>query len=153
MKVDYINPFIEASQQVFQMVTGIKPSLKKVYLKKSPYASDSVAVLVGLTGKIRGQVIISLSTETAKLIASIMMGGMPVDSFDDMAKSAISELGNMIIGNTATILSTRGISVEITPPSLLMVDNIVVSQKMNNICVPLDLGDSRSIDIDVSIEG
>ncbi|UZQ85059.1 chemotaxis protein CheX [Thermoclostridium stercorarium] len=153
MKVEYINPFIEASQQVFQMVIGVKPSLKKVYLKKSPYNSDSVAVIVGLTGTIRGQVIISLSVETAKIIASTMMGGMPIEVFDDMARSAIAELGNMIIGNTATILSTRGINVEITPPSLLMGDNIVVSQiKMNTICVPLDLGDSRSVDIDVSIE-
>ncbi|HEY8420715.1 MAG TPA: chemotaxis protein CheX [Thermoclostridium sp.] len=153
MNVDYINPFIEASQQVFQMVIGVKPTLKKVYLKKSLYSSDSVAVIVGLTGKIRGQVIISLSIETAKSIASIMMGGMAVETFDDMAKSAISELGNMIIGNTATILSTRGIGVEITPPSLLMGSNLVISpSKMNTICVPLDIGDSRNIDIDVAIE-
>lgn len=153
MNVDYINPFIEASQQVLQMVIGVKPTLKKVYLKKSPYSSDSIAVIVGLTGKIRGQVIISLSVETAKSIASIMMGGMPVDVFDDMAKSAISELGNMILGNTATILSTRGIGVEITPPSLLMGDNFIVSpSKMNTICVPLDLGDNGNVDIDVSIE-
>jgi len=152
MNVEYINPFIEASQQVFQMVTGVKPSLKKVYIKNSPYPSDSVAVIVGLTGKIRGQVIISLSVDTAKTIASTMMGGMPVEVFDDMAKSAISELGNMIIGNSATILSTRGINVEITPPTLLIGDNIYVSQQMNTICVPLDLGESRSISIDVSIE-
>lgn len=153
MNVEYINPFIEASQQVFQMVIGVKPSLQKVYLKKDLCASDTVAVLVGLTGTIRGQVIISLSTETAKTIASIMMGGMPVESLDDMAKSAISELGNMIIGNTATILSTRGIGVEITPPSLLMGENLVVSSsKMNTICVPLDLGGNGKVDIDVSIE-
>ena len=153
MNVDYINPFIEASQQVFQMVIGIKPTLKKVYIKKSPYAGDSVAVIVGLTGKIRGQVIISLSIDTAKSIASIMMGGMAVETFDEMAKSAISELGNMIIGNTAIILSTRGIGVEITPPSLLMGNNLVISpSKMNTICVPLDIGNSRNVDIDVSIE-
>ena len=81
------------------------------------------------------------------------MGGMTVDTFDDMAKSAISELGNMIIGNTATILSTRGISVEITPPSLLVGENIDVSPSIKQtICVPLDLGDSRNVDINVSIE-
>jgi chemotaxis protein CheX len=82
-----------------------------------------------------------------------MMGGLPVDSLDDMAKSAISELGNMIIGNTATILSTRGISVEITPPSLHVGENTDDAQStMNTICVPLDLGDSRNVDINVFIE-
>lgn len=153
MNVEYINPFIEASQQVFQMVTGIKPNLEKVYLKKSPYPSDSVAVIVGLTGKIRGQVIISLSVDASKSIASIMMGGMAVDTFNDMAKSAISELSNMIMGNTATLLSTRGIGIEITPPSLLMGEKIIISpSKMNTICVPLDLGDIGKVDIDVSLE-
>jgi chemotaxis protein CheX len=42
MNVEYINPFIEASQQVIQMMTGIKPTLGKVHLKNSPYPSDSV---------------------------------------------------------------------------------------------------------------
>ncbi|NLG87642.1 MAG: chemotaxis protein CheX [Clostridiaceae bacterium] len=153
MNVEYINPFIEASQQVFQMVTGIKPTLGKVYLKNSPYPSDSVAVIVGLTGKLRGQVIMSLNIETAMSIASIMMGGMPVQVFDDIPKSAISELGNMIMGNTATILFTKGIGIEITPPSLLMGEKITVSQtNMKTICVPLNLGDNGKITIDISLE-
>ncbi len=153
MNVEYINPFIESSQQVFQMVIGIKPSLEKVFLKGAPYPSGSVAVIVGLTGKIRGQVIISLSVETATYISSLMMGGMPVESFDEMAKSAISELGNMIMGNAATILSTRGFAVEITPPSLLVGERIVVSPtNMNTICIPLDLGEKRKVEIDISLE-
>ncbi|MDI9482865.1 MAG: chemotaxis protein CheX [Bacillota bacterium] len=153
MNVEYINPFIEASQQVIQMMTGIKPTLGKVHLKNSPYPSDSVAVIVGLTGKLRGQVIISLNIETAMSIASIMMGGMPIEKFDDMPKSAISELGNMIMGNTATILFTKGIGIEITPPSLLMGEKITVSQSsMKTICVPLNLGNDGKVTIDISLE-
>jgi chemotaxis protein CheX len=153
MNVEYINPFIEASQQVFNMMTGIKPELGTVHLKNSPYPGDSVAVIVGLTGKIRGQVIISLSVDTAKSVASIMMGGMPVNELDDFAKSAISELGNMIMGNTATILFSRGIGIEITPPSLLMGEKITISSSnMKTICVPLDLGEERKVSIDISLE-
>jgi len=153
MNVEYINPFIEASQQVFQMMTGIKPTLGKVHLKNSPYSGDSIAVIVGLTGKIRGQVIISLSIDTAKSVASIMMGGMMLEELNDMAKSAISELGNMIMGNTATILFSRGIGIEITPPSLLTGEKIIISSSgMKTICVPLDLGENRKVDIDISLE-
>lgn len=153
MNVEYINPFIEASQQVFQMMTGIKPNLGKVHLKNSPYASDSIAVIVGLTGKMRGQVIISLSVETAKSIASSMMGGMPVETLDEIATSAISELGNMIMGNTATILASRGIGIEITPPSLLSGEKITVtSSNMKTVCVPLHLDGERKVNIDISLE-
>jgi chemotaxis protein CheX len=154
MNVEYVNPFIEASQQVFQMMTGIKPGLGKVKLKRSPYPSNSVAVIVGLTGKIRGQVIISLSIETALSIASAMMGGMTVQVLDEIAKSAISELGNMIMGNTATILFSRGIGIEITPPSLLMGEKMTISpSNMKTICIPLDLGENRKVNIDISTEG
>lgn len=153
MNVEYINPFIEASQQVFRMMTGIKPQLGNVHLKNSPYPGDSIAVIIGLTGKIRGQVIISLSLNTAKSIASIMMGGTPVKILDDFAKSAISELGNMIMGNTATLLYSRGIGIEITPPSLLMGEKITISPShMKTICVPLDLGENRKVSIDISLE-
>jgi chemotaxis protein CheX len=153
MNVEHINPFIEASQQVFQMMTGIKPELGNVHLKSSPYAGDSIAVIVGLTGKIRGQVIISLCIDTAKTIASKMMGGVPVYELDDFAKSAISELGNMIMGNTATILFSRGIGIEITPPSLLMGEKITISPShMKTICLPLNLGEEHSVSIDISLE-
>ncbi|NLO38798.1 MAG: chemotaxis protein CheX [Ruminiclostridium sp.] len=153
MNVEYINPFIEASQQVFQMMTGIKPALGKVYLKNSPYESDAIAGIVGLTGKMRGQVIITLSIDTAKSVASSMMGGMPVEAMDEIANSAISELGNMIMGNTATILANKGIGIEITPPSLLTGERIKISSAgMQTICVPLELGEDKRVSLDIAIE-
>ena len=90
MNVEYINPFIEASQSVWLMMTGNKPALGKVYLKKVPFQSDDIAVIVGLTGKIRGQVVISMNTNTALKVASSMMGGVLLAELDDMSKSAIS---------------------------------------------------------------
>ncbi|HOK43987.1 MAG TPA: chemotaxis protein CheX [Thermoclostridium caenicola] len=153
MNVEYINPFIEASQSVLTMMTGNKPALGKVYLKKVPFQSDDIAVIVGLTGRIRGQVVISLSTGTALMVASAMMGGVALAELDEISKSAISELGNMIMGNTATILASRGIGIEITPPSLLVGQNMVITPAhMRTICVPLMLEGEKSIEINVSLE-
>ncbi|HPU21949.1 MAG TPA: chemotaxis protein CheX [Thermoclostridium caenicola] len=153
MNVEYINPFIEASQSVLTMMTGSKPALGKVYLKKVPFQSDDIAVIVGLTGRIRGQVVISLSTGTALMVASAMMGGVALAELDEISKSAISELGNMIMGNTATILASRGIGIEITPPSLLVGQNMVITPAhMRTICVPLMLEGEKSIEINVSLE-
>lgn len=153
MNVEYINPFIEASQSVFQMMTGTKPVLGQVYVKKTPYESKNVAVIVGLTGKIRGQVVISLSLESACNIASAMMGGMTVTDLDDISKSAISELGNMIMGNTATILSSRGIAIEITPPSLLIGEKMMIAPShMKTVCVPLEVAGGNLFELDVSLE-
>ncbi len=152
MNVEYINPFIEASQSVFLTMTGKKPALGKVFVKKNPFASANVAVIVGLTGKIRGQVIISMSVTSALEIASAMMGGMTVAELDELSKSAISELGNMIMGNTATILASRGIGIEITPPSLLIGEKMLITPAhMTTVCIPLNMSDSCSFEIDVSL--
>lgn len=153
MNVEYINPFIEASQSVWLMMTGTKPALGKVYLKTVPYQSYEIAVIVGVTGKIRGQVVISMSTNTALRIASKMMGGIALSGLDDISKSAIAELGNMIMGNTATILANRGIGIEITPPTLLIGEKMMIAPAhMKTICVPLVLEGDDPIEINVSLE-
>lgn len=153
MNVELINPFIEASQSVLKQIAAIDAKLGKVYLKDSPHASDNIMVIVGLTGKIRGQVMFSMGQAIAMKIASCMMGGMPVPELDEISKSAISELTNMILGNTATILYNKGIGVEITPPSLLMGQNMSISSsRMKTICVPLILSEDMVMEIDISVE-
>ena len=51
MNVEYINPFIEASQSVLKQIAGIDARLGNVYIKKSPYTGDNILIFVGLTGK------------------------------------------------------------------------------------------------------
>jgi chemotaxis protein CheX len=153
MNVEYINPFIVASQTVIKLISGIDAKLGKIYLKDSPFKGENVVIIVGLTGKMRGQVTFSMNIPTALNIASKMMMGMPVNELDEMARSAISELTNMILGNTATLLYNKGIGIEITPPSFLMGDNLQISySKMQTICVPLYLNENETMDIDISIQ-
>jgi chemotaxis protein CheX len=152
MNVEYINPFIEASQAVFRQIASMEAKLGKVYLKTSPYRSEDIIVMVGLTGKIRGQANFSMGREFGLKIASNMMMGMPVTELDDMTKSAIAELANMIMGNAATILYNRGIHIDITPPTLVIGENIRVSQsRMETICIPLLIGEDK-IELDISTE-
>jgi len=152
MNIEYINPFIEASQAVLKQTAGIDAKLGKVFLKNSPYRSDNIIVIVGLTGKIRGHAIFSMDSRIALQIASAMMDGMQVTELDELSRSAISELTNMIIGNTATLLYNRGVNVEITPPSFLMGENMQISPtKMKTICIPLILNSRDTIEIDISI--
>ncbi|AUG58327.1 chemotaxis protein CheX [Acetivibrio saccincola] len=152
MNVEYINPFIEASRTVLKQITGIDAKLGKIFVKTSPYASDNILIIVGLTGKIRGQAVFAMNQYVALDIASSMMGGIETVELDEMSKSAISELANMILGNAATILYNRGIGVEITPPTFLMGENMQISNaKMKTICIPLLLGDNKQMQIDVSI--
>ena len=105
MKVEYINPFIEASLEVINQTTNFKPTIGRIFAKNNSYSGDGVVILIGLTGKISGNVVLSLSKKLALTISSAMMFGMPVNELDEMSKSAIAELANMILGHTANIFS------------------------------------------------
>ncbi len=152
MKVEYINPFIEASQTVFKQIASMEAKLGKVYLKTSPYRSEDIVIMVGLTGKIRGQASFSMRKEFGMRLASNMMMGMPVTELDDMSKSAIAELANMIMGNAAMLLYNKGIQIDITPPTLVMGENLQITKgRMTTICIPLLVGDD-TVELDISTE-
>jgi chemotaxis protein CheX len=153
MNIEYINPFIEASQAVLKQTAGIDAKLGKVYLKESPYRSNSIIIIVGLTGKIRGQAMFTMTMDVGLSIASSMMGGMPVLELDEISKSALSELTNMILGNTATILYNKGLGIDITPPTCLFGENLQVSNsKLKTVCIPLVMMDGKAFEIDLAVE-
>ncbi len=153
MNIEYINPFIEASQTVLKQVANVDAKLGKVFLKSAPYKGEAILIIVGITGKIRGQAIFTMSKTVAFKIASAMMFGSPVNELNEISKSALSELTNMILGNTATILYNKGIGIEITPPSLLLGENLQITpSKMKTICIPLYLNESEVLEIDISVE-
>lgn len=138
MKVEYINAFIKATSQVFKTIANIDLNVGKPYITSSPFEASNLVILVGITGEIQGQAVIGLGDETARNLASAMMMGMPVEALDEMSKSALQELGNMIMGNSATLLFNDGCVVDITPPTLMIGQHIEVSAgNMKTITVPL----------------
>ncbi|MCL2498646.1 MAG: chemotaxis protein CheX [Symbiobacteriaceae bacterium] len=153
MNVEHINPFIEACRVVLKQVIGVEAALGKVFVKSSPYSGEAVIIIVGITGDLKGQAVLSQNYDTAKSVASMMMGGMPIDELTELSRSAISELGNMILGTAASFLSQKKISVDITPPTILTGEGVMISSdKMVTVCIPLtwDNG-SKSIELDISV--
>lgn len=129
MKVEFINPFISAAYMVMENIGNKKTEKGKLGMRSSPISGDEVNTMIGVTGDIKGNVLYSMNEQTALKIASAMMMGMPVAEFDELCKSAVSELGNMITGNAASELGNSGFNCTITPPSLFIGNNVVISIK------------------------
>jgi chemotaxis protein CheY-P-specific phosphatase CheC len=91
---------------------------------------------------------LSLVTAT-KLAAS--MSAMPLATFDEMASSAIAELGNMISGHATTLLSEAGYECQITPPTLIRGANVEISTSTPALVVPL-YTDFGKIEINVALK-
>jgi chemotaxis protein CheX len=144
MNAQYINPFLSSSIHVIEAMMQVKASVGKVGLKTIDNG-DYLLLKIGILGQFQGDVVFCFPREVAIKIVSSMMGGYPIAEFDDMCRSAISELGNMISGNASTILYNDGIVVDITPPKL-MDDGRSFAQK-RAITIPLAISDIGNFDI------
>ena len=118
MDAKLINPFVDAFTTVMPMLGFPEPRRTKLYAASVRVKSLGASLLVGFTKQIRGNVVYNMSEETARFIASQMMMGMPVETFDEMAQSAISELSNMLTAHTATNITSLGLDVDISTPPL-----------------------------------
>lgn len=151
--VEYINPFLSAAQSIMKDLCQIEAQMGKPYITKTIFEGEKFVIMVGITGQLTGQVIFSMSNSTACDIASHMMMGMPVPELNDMATSAISELSNMVLGNAATIFSTKGVLIDITPPSVLMgTDMEITVSDSKTICVPLTYdGGEKAFELNIAV--
>lgn len=149
LNADHINPFLIAATKILKDMSSVDVKIGKPSIKKADFTSESIIIMIGITGEIKGQVLISFSDGTACDIASRMMS-MEILFMDEISMSAISELGNMILGNAATIFSTKGIGIDITPPSICK-GNVSFSNSFSqNISVPL-LYEDKMFEINIAI--
>ncbi len=135
--VRHINPFLQSSVSIVESVTQVKMTVGKPEKTDFHFKETTYAIQVGVVGEMKGQVIIGIEDSNAKDIASRMMFGMPVNELDEMASSALNELSNMIMGNTATIFSTLGILIDITPPIAVYGKDIHIKSDIEGLKVPL----------------
>jgi len=149
---ELINPFINVSVNLMNMICNVKANRGQIFIRDSTFLSGGVAIIIGIAGEFKGQVFFSMDESTACKIASIMMFGMEVTKLEDIAISAIAELGNMIMGNVSTEFSNNGVEINITPPSILSGNDISVSSiGMRTICIPLALESLGKIEIDIAL--
>ena len=118
MKVEFVNPFIQAAGEVLEAELGDEAERGGFRMHKTAFTTDEVTALVGVTGRVSGLVLYSMSEATARGIAAKMMR-QPFEVFDEMAQSGIGELGNVITGRAGVLLSEAGYPSNITPPALV----------------------------------
>lgn len=139
LKAEFINPFVGAAYDILKRVTQTEASKGELAVANSPVHGDEVNVVIGVTGDLTGQIILCLSEATALVFASKMLMNLTTDSFNELAKSAICEMGNMILGRAVTALGERGYFCTLTPPALFIGKNVVVStQILKFLVIPLE---------------
>jgi chemotaxis protein CheX len=115
--LELVNPFVFASFSVMSMLFGETPNKGSMYYPKEGDSSYEFSVVIGLTGGVKGHVVLGMSLETAQALSKAMLG-RESELFEEIWISAIEELGNMVCGSGLLLLSEDfGVS-DLTPPSV-----------------------------------
>lgn len=149
MKVEFVDPFVRAGFSVLETLIQDRPDRGTLSMRAASFTTQQVSILVGVNGAAEGVVVYGMSLVTAQKIASAMMQ-QPISEMDDLAWSAIAELGNMITGNAVQYLYGTGYDCQITPPSVLRGMNIEVSTTVPALVVPMTAKLGR-IEINVAL--
>ncbi|HPS44010.1 MAG TPA: chemotaxis protein CheX [Treponemataceae bacterium] len=150
MRVEYINPFVEAAYNILTEVLGGQIKRGELYLKSTSMPVMGVAALVGLAGDVEGRVIFDMNMETAMKIAC-KMNDEELKSFDDLAKATITELANLITAQAVTKLHDLGFRFDLTPPALFTGENMeIADHEVEALIVPMETGQGR-VEVNVAI--
>ena len=150
MRVEYINPFVEAAHNILTEVLAEDVKRGDLYLKSTSMPVMGVAAFVGLAGDVEGRVLFDMSMDTAMKIASKMnMEELP--EFDELAKATITEMANLITGHAVTKLHDLGFKFDLTPPALFTGEKMEISDhEVEALIVPM-LTQQGKIEVNVAI--
>lgn len=141
MRIEYINPFVEAAFDILNEILATTVKRGQLYLKKLGEGMKGVAVVIGVTGSLQGRIVFDMTEDTALKITS-KLNGEDFKSFNDMARSTIGEIANMITGRSVTKLEKEKMSFNFTPPTIITGENLNIFEfvGMEALIIPLDTG-------------
>jgi len=153
MRVEYINPFVEAAFSVLKELLNTSVKRGDIYLKPTSMKIMGVAALVGLAGDVEGRVLFDMTKATALYVAGVM-NGENFTVLDELGKATIQELANMITAQAVTKLHDLGFKFDLTPPALFTGENMEVSTNLGEVealIVPMELDNNHKIEVNVAI--
>jgi chemotaxis protein CheX len=115
MKLELIQPFINAADAVLAETLQTPTSIGDLTMEEEAYRRKGVASLVTIRGDIEGRIIFDMDAQTAAKVAS-HLAGTPMPASDEVARETVCELANMVIGSAITTLNDQGFQFKINPP-------------------------------------
>lgn len=115
MKMELIQPFINAADAVLAQNLNCQTRLGHFTMEESAYQRKGVAAVVTVVGDIEGRVIFDVEPATATRMASVMAGTDRQES-QELVRETICELANQVIGNAITTLNDQGFRFKVHPP-------------------------------------
>jgi chemotaxis protein CheX len=135
MRVEYLKPFIVAMTRVFGTMIGTELDRGDPLLRDGYQPSHEVSAVIGLTGKSKGTMVLSVDREVAIQVAAVLLQEQPAELNADVT-DAMGEMANMIAGQAKAQLEHLTLSLSL--PSVVIGKShcIEFPRSAMRICVP-----------------
>jgi chemotaxis protein CheX len=114
----------------------------------APILQPEIGVLIGITGDLRGRLLLEGTFELFQAFGNHMFQ-MTLEG--EMLESFAGEMGNMIAGNLSASIYKQNISIDITPPTVL-VGQTKISGFTRAIHIPLSFESGGELGIVLMLE-
>ncbi|NVN89739.1 MAG: chemotaxis protein CheX [Desulfuromonadales bacterium] len=118
-------------KEIFSTMVGLDDLLHlPIQIDPITHFSDCVSALVGMAGSFNGLVCLHMPSELAAMATSNMLG-MTVREVNEDVHDAMGEIANMIAGSFKQHLSTSGLDVRLSTPSVVTGKEYIVTPHNN----------------------
>lgn len=150
MKVEYVEPFVQAACSVFEQVTGGRAKPGPLGLLGATFPAACVNIATRVNGTLRGDVVYSMSSSTAQALAGRLVNA-EIHGFGRLAGTGLAQLGNMLAEKSSWLLSEQGLGCLISSPTVFQGLNVEFSAIAPALSVPIDT-DAGRIDVNVAVK-
>ena len=131
--VSYINPFVNATLNVFETMAQTKAIRKELFLKKDYKMYGDISGVMGLSGTASGSVVISLTNKLAKILVGRML--MDENVADSDVRDGVGEIINMISGQAKAALANTKHHFALSLPTVVSGHGHEISHKKGTPCI------------------
>ncbi|GAC1620742.1 MAG: chemotaxis protein CheX [Candidatus Acidiferrum sp.] len=117
MRMELIQPFINAADAVFAESLQGPTNIVDLSMEEETYRRKGVAAMIAIKGDIEGRIILDLAPEVAMKVASHLAGSAMQEN-EQVVRETVCELANMVIGNSVTLLNDQGFRFKVFPPEI-----------------------------------
>lgn len=152
MSANYLEHFSASMLQNLQEMAGMEAVASQPAVQETAFASQGFSVIIGITGKRPGRIILDTTQETACKLSNTINGE---ECDEEFVLDTMAELTNIVSGNGITTVNNAnsGMGLMLTPPSIFIGNQLtIVSPKLNAevvaVTTPLGL-----INLSIGFEG
>ncbi|SNX68204.1 chemotaxis protein CheX [Bacillus oleivorans] len=116
-KLNQWDAILDSTIRSVHQVLPVDIQIDQPEVLSEPFLQEEMGVFIGISGDLPTRLILEGKQSTYSMLGEKMFG-MPL--MGEMLESFSGELENMIGGHLSTLLSEKGIQVDITPPQTLV---------------------------------